>query len=762
MQKLISILVLIITLHASTPRATSLANNKDVLQNFGEVKTLLSKMTLEEKVGQMTQITVNILESQNDLTNIPNRANVLDPKKLQNYIYEHKIGSVMHELSNGKQDLAEWNKIISDLQDYAKKTRLQIPIVFGIDNIHGAGYLRGATIFPHNIGLAATRNLELCYDCAKVTAKETRATGATWNFGPVCGIGRQPLWGRFYETFGEDVFIGSQFVGSTVRGYQDKSIDNSNSVAACIKHFIGFSNSISGWNKTPSYIPDIQLREYYFPQFRSGINAGAKTAMISFNELDGIPISASKYLIETVLRDELGFDGLILSDWEAILMLHTEHGIAVSEKDAVRIGILAGIDMCQVPWNVDFYYNLIELVNEGNVPISRIDEAVTRILKLKYEMGLFENPYPIDEVKENYKKPEYKTIAYNTAAESLTLLKNNNKILPLKKGIKIFLAGPAANNKSSLHGGWTFTWQGKNESLYPESIPTIKDVLEEYIGKENVICNSIRDYDAKENFSLKNIKNSDVVILCLGENAYSGTPGFINDLTLDKKQIELVKKVSKFGKPIITVLVEGRPRIINEIEPLMEAVLMAYIPGEKGAEAIVKSLFGENNPSGLLPFTYPAFNGRIMFYDFKGTESGVFWDSAGNEFQFGYEPQWAFGHGLSYSDFVISDLTIDKNELKRDDSLLVTVKVKNVGIVTGKKSVELYTHDHYATITPSKKRLRAFKKILLKPGEEKIVNFKIRANDIKFVGSELEWIVEEGDFDIIIADMKKVFKYVFN
>jgi len=739
---------------------TILAEEK--IKNYDkEVKELLSKMTVEEKVGQMTQITVTILKSIEYFEKgKPFDMCPLDTTKLRKYVTEHNLGSVMHQFTNGRQDLKEWNDIITQIQDYGKKTRLQIPLVFGIDMIHGAGFLDGATIFPHNIGMAATRNPQNAYNCSKVTAMETRATGCTWNFNPVYDIGRQPLWSRYYETFGEDVHIGQEFLKASVNGAQDEGIDSHNSVATTMKHFVGYSYPASGWDKTPNYIPEIQLREYHLPQYETGVDAGAESVMISLGELNGVPIGADSHLLEDILRGEFGFDGIAVSDWETILLLHTQHKIATTEKEAIKIGIMAGIDMCMVPWDVDFYYDMLELIEEGEVPMSRIDEAVSRILKFKYQMGLFENAYPAEEAKANYKRPEYKKLTYEAAAESMTLLKNNDDILPLRKDTKILLAGPTANSKSCLHGGWTLSWGGHAEELYPDSTPTIKEALQNYVGAENVISNSKRDFNAEENYSLEGVDNIDVIILCLGENAYAETPGGIKDLLLEPKQIQLVKDAKKEGKPIITVLVEGRPRVVKAVEPLMDAVLMVYIPGEKGADAIVNTLYGENNPSGILPISYPAFTGHIMQYDFKGTEEGILeWISEDYQSHYSYDPQWAFGFGLSYTEFEVSDLSIDKQNLIANDTLTVKVKVKNIGNIVGKKAIELYSRDHYASITPSNKRLRAFTKVELKPDEEKTVSFKITADDLKFVNSQLKWVTEDGTFDVIINDMKKEFTY---
>ena len=453
-----------------------------------------------------------------------------------------------------------------------------------------------------------------------------------------------------------------------------------------------------------------------------------------------------------MLRGELGFEGLAVTDWQDIIYLHTKHKIAPTMKDAVKMAIDAGVDMSMVPMSLDFYYQLLELVKAGEISEERLNVSVRRILKLKFELGLFENPYVEKKAIENFGRPEYKEEALKAALESMTLLKNKNSILPLKKGKKVFVAGPSANNKSSLHGCWSYSWQGNDESKYPDSTPTLKEYLEQYLGKENVMSNAVRNYDDEANYNLEGAEKCDIIILAIGENAYAETPGSIRDLTLDQKQKDLVIEAHKLNKPIIVVLVEGRPRILNDIEPMMDGVLMAYWPGEKGAEAIVKTLYGENNPSGKLPFTYPRYTNHFMLYDAKYSEQGLSDTQDGFTYK-GYDPQWGFGEGLSYTSFEFSNLTIDKKAFKKGETLKISVEVKNTGDRTGEEVVELYSRDHFASVTPSYRRLRKYAKIKLAPGESQNVSFEISADDLKFIGRDFKWITETGGFDFIIKDL---------
>lgn len=720
----------------------------------GKVEALLKSMTLEEKIGQMTQLNISLLRKKN----IKSGEDPLDIEKVREVIVSHHVGSILNAIG-GYHDINSWHKIITEIQDVAtKETKHGIPVIYGIDAIHGAGYLTGSTLYPHNIGIAATRNTDLAYRCAKATAKEVRATGVRWNFDPVLDAGRQPLWSRFPETYGEDVCLITQLGLAVINGYEGEGLSNHNSVASCIKHFLGYSKPASGWDRTPAQIPEIELREYYLPQFKAAIDAGAHTVMVNSGEVNGIPVHANKYLLTDVLRDELGFEGVVITDWEDIKYLHSRHKVASNNKEAVKMAVDAGIDMSMVPFDYSFQECLKELVQEKSISEERINESVRRILSLKMELGLFDNPFPEKRAIKNFQRPEYKDLAYSAAAESITLLKNQNQILPLAVGKKVLLAGPSANNKSSLHGCWSYSWLGDNEGLYPKSTKTIKSAIEGIIGKDNLICSAQSDYDDPRNFLMANTDSVDVIVLCLGENAYAESPGSIHELGLAKEQIDLVRAARKFNKPVIAVLVEGRPRIVRKIEPLMDAVLMAYWPGEKGADAIGDALFGKINPSGKLPFTYPRYSGYQIKYDCKYSELGKVETQNGYSYK-GYNPQWPFGFGLSYSTFKYSNFAISSKELRENEVLSVSILVTNTGKFKGKECVELYTRDHFASVTPSWRRLRKFKKIELKPNQSTSVIFNLDKDDIKFIGQDLRWRIEEGWFDVVIKNNVLKFKY---
>lgn len=758
MQKIIfGITLMIVSVISCTPidQINEEANNsKDAIDL--KVDSLLHLMSVEEKVGQMTQINITVIAKQNDASNLPKGEHALDPKKMEEALVKCNVGSVLNALE-GRKDMEGWHEIITDIQTIATtKTPHHIPVLFGVDAIHGATYIFGSTLFPHNIGVAATRNSAHAYQCARVTAMETRASGVRWNFDPVFDIGRQALWPRFPETYGEDVTLCSEMGVQAVKGYERDNVGEITNVASCMKHFIGYSKPQTGWDRTPAYIPEIELREYYLPQFKAAVDAGAKTIMINSGEVNGIPTHANSYLLKTVLREELGFKGLAVSDWEDIIMLHTKHKVAKTPKEAVKIAVMAGVDMSMVPLDLSFFHLLLELAKEGEVPMERIDEAVGRILKLKFELGLFDQPFVEKEALQNFKKPEYKQMALDAALESMTLLKNEQNILPLKKGQKIFLAGPAANCKSALHGSWSYSWQGDEEFRYPESTLTIKGAMKELIGEDQVICNASSKYDSLANFDLKGAEKADVIILCIGENAYAETPGSIKDLTLDENQIDLVLRAKKLNKPIVVVLVEGRPRVIRKIVPSCDAILMAYQPGEMGAEAIVKTLIGENNPNGILPFTYPKSTGHIVLYDCKFSEMGLEHTQDGYTYH-GYDPEFPFGFGLSYSNFKYSDLKTSADSITFSDTLEVSLVITNTGAIAGKHAVELYTRDHFASVTPSYKRLRSFQKVNLAAGESKTVNFKVTSKDLEFVNQSFKRVAEPGLFSVMVGDLEKEF-----
>ncbi len=711
-----------------------------------QIESLLNTMTIEEKVGQMTQVTIDMI-LQND------KLDEIDERKLKAAILEKKVGSILN-VKGHAYSREKWHEIITRIQDVAtKESSTGIPILYGIDAIHGSNYLKGSVLYPHNIGMAATRNTALVSSAAALTAKETRSLGIPWNFDPVLDLGRQPLWSRFEETFGEDVYLVSAMGAATIAAYEGDDLSNPNHVASTMKHFLGYSYPQSGKDRTPAYIPANMLQEFFLVPFRKAVEAGASTVMINSGEVNGVPVHASKYILTTILREQLQFKGVAVSDWEDVIRLHTRHRVADSPKEAVRMAVEAGIDMSMVPLEYSFYDLLLELVQEGTITEERIDTSVRRILKLKFDLGLFENPYP----------PTMKVLMNNTgeetaldaSLESLTLLKNQDNILPLNQDAKVLLVGPAANNVTALHSSWSYTWQGNDDSQYPNSTLTIKEAFEQKLGATNVLSRSTRGFHDEANYSTESIatdaRNVDYIILCLGEPAYAEGPGAIDDLTMDSKQLTLARAAIATGKPVVLVLVEGRPRIISSIEPDIKGILMAYRPATMGATAITKVLTGEYNPNGLLPFTYPRNSGDILTYDHKYSE-GVREDIPNVYGNGAYRPQWAFGYGLSYTQFEYSDLKTDKTTYTASDSIHITVHVKNTGARDGKVSVEFYSQDLYATMTPSFKRLRGFSKVSITAGGDKEVTLVMPAADLAFVNERGEWVMETGDFKLLVGN----------
>jgi len=609
--------------------------------------------------------------------------------------------------------------------------------------------------------MAATRNPELAKAVTKVAAKELRASGVRWNFAPVLDIGRQPLWSRFPETYGEDVYIGKTMGAVVIKSYEEDGLRNPTAVASCMKHYLGYSASRTGKDRTPIYLPEIELREYYLPQFREAVKAGASTIMINSSEINGEPVHSNKYLLTDVLRKELGFEGVIVTDWEDIKRLYNWHHVASSPREAVTMGVNAGIDMSMVPGDFSFYDLLIEAVKKGEVKMSRIDDAVKRILLLKMKTGLFDNPYPEPAAATNFGKPEYQTLALDAAHEAMTLLKNENNILPLPKNKKVLVAGPSAQSISALNGCWSYTWQGKEEQWYPADSKTIFQAIADKVGAANVVTTTGKGFENPVNFDAAALTNAaanaDVIVLCIGENAYAESPGNTRELALDSNQVTIANAAYKSGKPVILVLTEGRPRFITNIEPPAKGILMAYWSGKKTAEAIADVLFGDYNPDGILPFSYPRSMGEMVLYDHKPSEEirEVFND----DIHTGYNPLYPFGYGLSYTSFEYGDIQLSTTNLKGDEKLTVSITVKNTGARDGKHAVELYTHDIYASITPNMRRLRAFQKISLKAGEAKTVTFTIDRNDLAFVNAHLKTVTEPGEFEVIIGKKKATFSY---
>ncbi|MEO0899410.1 MAG: glycoside hydrolase family 3 N-terminal domain-containing protein [Bacteroidota bacterium] len=715
------------------------------------VQSLLDRMSIEDKAGQMTQVTINLILEEDSNTEV-------HKEKLREAIVFKRVGSILN-VKNHAYDLPTWDSILGQIHQITQETPYQVPILFGIDSIHGAGYTQNATMFPHNIGMGASRNDELVKRAAEITALETRASGIRWNFDPVLDVGRQPLWSRFEETFGEDTYICGKMGSAAIKGYEGDDLASEKNVASCMKHYLGYSHPISGKDRTPAYIPEIQLRELFLPPFEAAVEAGSSTIMINSGEINGVPVHASSYLLTKVLREELGFEGLAVTDWEDIVRLHTRHKVASTPKEAVKIAVNAGIDMSMTPFDYDFTGYLIELVKEGEVSEERLNEAVGRILTLKEQLGLFKSPGLEPEARANFGLGSYKQEALEAARQSMTLLKNQDATLPLDGPLagypRILLAGPAANNLSSLHGSWSFTWQGHEPEHYPQSTQTIKDALVEKLGQDQVICQSEEEWESPQNYTLPHEGQYDVVVLCLGENSYAESPGSINDLMLDPRQIQLAQEAYLTQKPVILVLCQGRPRIIRPIEESASAILQAYRPSSQGAKAIVETLFGDNNPGGVLPFSYPKWSGDIMPYDHKFADT-IQEPEPNVYFYEGYSPQYPFGHGLSYTSFEYSDLRITQGP---QDQLNVVVTVKNTGTKDGSKVVELYSRDHFASITPAVRKLRRYERVFLKVGEWIEVQFEMGAKDLSFINSELKRVTEPGDFDLMVGDLVQSIRY---
>lgn len=725
-----------------------------------KIRTLLSNMSLEEKIGQMTQLDMNMIAKDG----YENKDGSLDKEKLKEAISNYHIGSFINPVGHA-YSAATWHKIITGIQEEAMKGPNKIPVIYGIDAVHGGTYTLESTLFPHNLGMAATRNTELAKEAAKVTAREVRASGIRWNFSPVLDAGRQPLWSRYAETWGEDVYIAKEMGVASIRGMEEDGLKSFGAVASCMKHFIGYSAPNSGKDRTPAHIPEIILREYYLPQFKAAIEAGASTIMINSGEINGIPTHANHYLLKQVLRKELGFTGLVVSDWEDIIRLHTRHKIAASPKEAVKIAVNAGIDMSMVPNDFSFHTYLVELVKEGAVSMETIDAAVGRILKLKFDVGLFDNPFPEKKALAYLAMPKYKATALQAARESVTLLKNDTlesmSVLPLLRNTKVLLTGPAADNVTCLHGCWSYTWQGKDKSYYPSTTKTVKAAIEEKIGKEHVQFVASPGFenngDFNEELFRRKAKTVDYILLCLGEDAYAESPGAIDDLTLSESQLNLAEVAASTGKPVILILVQGRPRVISSIVEEMNGILLAYWPGAKGAEAIVDVLFGDYNPDGKLPFTYPKATGDIVLYDHKFSEKVS--ENLEGINENGFRPQWEFGHGLSYTTFDYGDIHVSQKEFSRTEKVRVTVPVKNIGGMDGKHTVELYSRDLFASVTPDNKRLRKFKKVFVPAGETINVEFDIDRSDLAFVNKDFQTVTEPGEFELTAGVQKILVNY---
>jgi len=713
-----------------------------------KVDDILEKMTLEEKVGQMTQISINKLFESDGLykTKEPLR---LNNDSIQKYLVNLKCGSIF---GCGRFPLTrkQWHKFISKLQKVAAE-EIKIPLIYGIDAIHGVTFTKGSTIFPQQIGLAATWNPELVKKVGAVCAYETKASSATWNFSPVLGLGRQPLWSRFGETFGEDVFLVKTMGKAIIEGYEGSDVSNPEKVVACMKHFVGYSMPLSGKDRTQAWIPDRFLKEYFLPPFQVANDIGVHSLMINSGEINGIPVHCNKKILTNLLRNEMGFEGIAVTDFKDIILLHENHKVTKDYKEAIKIAINAGVDMSMVPFDTDFTKYLIELVKEGEVPMTRINESVKRIIKVKIQAGLFETPVPDFDYYTKFGSEEFKNISLQAALESITLLKNKNNILPLKKGQKILVTGPTANKMIYLNGPWTYTWQGA-DAKYDWGI---KNTIFEAIQTLNADTKFIQGTELNSEINIQDAvntaKKSDIIIACIGELPGVEEIGNTNSLELAEIQKQLIKELAKTGKPIILILNMTRPRIITDIVKLSDAVILPYHPGNEGSDAIAKLIFGEENFSGKLPFTYPKYAASISAYDHKNTDLNI------NTENRGYNPLYEFGFGLSYSKFKYSDLKISKKTFSKKDSITISITVSNESKITGKEVVQLYISDNYASITPAVKRLRGFKKINLMPNQFKNIEFTIPVSELAFVGINNKWIVESGTFTVEIGGLKQEF-----
>ena len=727
-----------------------------------QVEQTLKKLTLEEKVGQMMELVTDLLGA-----NDKNGVFYIDEHKTDSILSRYKIGSILNAPNTCAPTAKQWEKYISQIQKISMK-RIGVPCVFGLDQNHGSTYTQDGTLFPQNINVAATFNREIARRSAEATAYETRAVSVPWTYSPTVDLGRDARWPRIWENFGEDCYLSSEMGKAMVYGFQGEDPNNIDQyhIATSMKHFMGYGVPWTGKDRTPAYISPADLREKHFAPFLAGLKAGALTVMVNSASVNGMPMHANKEILTGWLKEQTGWDGVLVTDWADVNNLYTREMIAKDKKDALRIAINAGIDMIMEPYSCDACGYLIELVKEGKIPMSRIDDACRRVLRMKYRLDLFKNP---TQKLKNYPKfggEEFAKLSLEGATESMVLLKNEklqdgNPVLPLAKGKKILLTGPNANQMRCLDGGWSYTWQGHRADEFAGKYNTIYEAFCNEYGKENVILNQGVTYNEKGKYWEENepqiqgavdaAKDADVIVACIGENSYTETPGNLTDLWLSENQRNLVKELAKTGKPVILVLNEGRPRLIADIEPLAQGIIDILIPGNMGGDALVNLVSGKSNFSGKMPYTYPKEINSLANYDFKKSEEVGTMEGA-YDYNAKITQQWGFGHGLSYTSYKYSNLKVSQSDFCHGDIIKVSVDVKNTGKVAGKESVLLFSSDLIASMVPDGRRLRAFDKIELQPGETKTVTFDLKADDLAFVGYDGKWVLEEGDFKLMIAD----------
>ena len=747
----ISMLALVYTASANVPVIKSDPKIE------AQVEQTLKKLTLEEKIGQMMELVTDLFGA-----NDKNGVFYIDEHKTDSILSRYKIGSILNAPNTCAPTAKQWEKYIAQIQKISMK-RIGIPCVFGLDQNHGSTYTQGGTLFPQNINVAASFYREIARRSAEATAYETRAVSVPWTYSPTVDLGRDARWPRIWENFGEDCYLSSEMGKAMVYGFQGEDPNNIDQyhIATSMKHFMGYGVPWTGKDRTPAYISPADLREKHFAPFLAGLQAGALTVMVNSASVNGMPMHANKDILTGWLKEETGWDGVLITDWADINNLYTREMVAKNKKDALRIAINAGIDMIMEPYSCDACGYLIELVKEGKIPMSRIDDACRRVLRMKYRLDLFKNP---TQKLKNYPKfggEEFAKLALEGATESMVLLKNEGNILPLQHGKKILLTGPNANQMRCLDGGWSYTWQGHRADEFAGKYNTIYEAFCKEYGKENVILNQGVTYNEKGKYWEENepqiqgavdaAKNVDVIVACIGENSYTETPGNLTDLWLSENQRNLVKELAKTGKPVVLVLNEGRPRLIADIEPLAQGIIDILIPGNMGGDALVGLVSGKSNFSGKMPYTYPKEINSLANYDFKKSEEVGTMEGA-YDYNAKITQQWGFGYGLSYTSYKYSNLKVSQSDFRHGDIIKVSVDVKNTGKVAGKESVLLFSSDLIASMVPDGRRLRAFDKVELQPGETKTMTFELKADDLAFVGWNGKWRLEEGDFKLMIAD----------
>ena len=720
----------------------------------------LNDLTLEEKIGQMMQLVTDLFGT-NDAQGVFH----IDRAKADTLFSKYKIGSILNAPNTCAPTAKQWEEIIADIQQLSMK-HIGIPCVFGLDQNHGSTYTQGGTLFPQNINVAATFNRDIARKSAEATAYETRAVSVPWTFSPTIDLGRDARWPRIWENFGEDCYLSAEMGREQVLGFQgsDPQHIDQQHVAVSLKHFMGYGTPWTGKDRTPAYIAPSQLREKHFAPFLASLREGAASVMVNSASVNGMPVHANRELLTTWLKEQTGWDGVIITDWADINNLYTREMVARDKKDALRIAINAGIDMIMEPYSVDACILLKELVEEGKIPMSRIDDAVSRILRMKERLGLYEHPTQRLKDYPKFGGSEFAKLALDGAVESMVLLKNEGNILPIaprtsNHAPRILVTGPNANQMRCLNGGWSYTWQGHRTDEFAQQYNTIYEALCNEYGQQNVVLCQGVTYNEKGKYweenqpdieaAVRAAADVDVIIACIGENSYTETPGNLTDLTLSENQRNLVKALAKTGKPVVLVLNEGRPRIISDIVPLAQAVVDILLPGNYGGDALAGLLSGRYNFSGRLPYTYPSEINSLANYDFKKSEESGTMEGA-YDYNARITLQWGFGYGLSYTNFAYSNLRVDRQHFTKDDVLTVSVDITNNGTRAGKESVLLYSSDLIASMVPDGRRLRQFEKIELQPQEKRTVTFRLPASDLAFVGYDGRWTLEEGDFQLTV------------